>query len=124
MNEPGPLSGANAVTSAVGWLESGLLGTVATAVVTIAIASIGLLMLTGRIDIRRAAQVIFGCFIIFGASTLANGVLVAISGRSSSPDLDQAASPSPPPPPTIPTTANVASTPYNPYASAAYLPPR
>jgi hypothetical protein len=79
-------------------------------------------MLTGRIDVRRAAQVVFGCFVIFGASTIANGILAAISGGGDSPDIAQTA----PPPlqfPSPPVTAQAPSTPYDPYAGAA-LPPR
>lgn len=116
-------SDANVFSSFVGWLEGTLLGTIATAVAIIAIASVGLLMLTGRIDVRRAAQVVFGCFVIFGASPIASGILTAISARGGSFELAQAAAP-PPPLPSPPTTALVPSTPYNPYTSAAYLPPR
>ena len=65
--------GKNAIASAVGWFQGALLGSIATIVAIIAIASVGFLMLTGRIDIRRAARVVFGCFIIFGASTIASG---------------------------------------------------
>lgn len=115
-------SNANAINSAVGWLQSALIGTVATIVAITAIASVGFLMLAGRIDVRRAAQVVFGCFIIFGAATIANGILSAISRGDNSPDLAQTASP-PQPLPGPPATAHVNSTPYNPYASPAYFPP-
>jgi type IV secretory pathway VirB2 component (pilin) len=39
-------AGATAITSAVGWFAGSLLGTIATSVTIIAIASAGLLMLT------------------------------------------------------------------------------
>lgn len=68
-------AGANAISSAVGWFEGTLFGTVATAIAVIEVSSVSFLMLTGRIDVRRAAQVVLGCFIIFGASTVANGIL-------------------------------------------------
>jgi len=115
-------SGSNAFTSALAWLQGTLLGTVATAVAIIAIASIGILMLTGRIDVRRAAQVIFGCFILFGASTIAGGIMAAVNGRGPDTGSVQAAPPPPqlPPPPTAPPAS---ATPYDPYAGAA-LPPR
>ena len=66
-------SALNPIGSAVGWLKDALLGSVATAVAVIAVASLGYLMLTGRIDVRRAVQVVFGCFILFGASSIRPG---------------------------------------------------
>jgi type IV secretion system protein VirB2 len=71
----------NAIGSAVGWLQGTLLGTIAKTVAIIAIAALGLLMLTGRVGVRCSAQVIFGCFIIFGASTIAGGILGAHNGK-------------------------------------------
>lgn len=44
-------------------------------VAIVAVASIGFLMFTGRTDLRRAARVIIGCFILFGATTIANAVV-------------------------------------------------
>jgi type IV secretory pathway VirB2 component (pilin) len=113
----------NAISSALAWLQGAVLGTVATTVAVIVVASVGFLMLTGRIDVRRAAQIVFGCFIIFGASTIASGILGAVEVRGPDPNLASAAPPPPPqlpPPPAIP---SVAATPYDPYAGAA-LPPR
>ena len=46
----------------------------------IAVASVGYLMLTGRIDVRRAVQVVFGCFILFGASSIAQGIMAGANG--------------------------------------------
>ena len=45
----------------------------------IAVATVGFLMMAGRLDVRRAAQIILGCFIMFGASTVAHGMGGAIS---------------------------------------------
>jgi type IV secretory pathway VirB2 component (pilin) len=115
--------GSNAIASVVGWLEQTLLGSVASIVAIIAIASVGFLMLTGRIDIRRAAQVVFGCFIIFGASTITNGILGALNGSSAAAPEIAAAPPPPPVPPQPPAYPKASSTPYDPYAGAA-LPPR
>lgn len=117
------LAGSSATTSAVGSLEGTLLGSVATTVAIIAVASIGLLMLTGRVDVRRAAQVVFGCFIVFGASTIASGILGALNGTGAA--APEFASTPPPPllPPQTPAYPKANSTPYDPYAGAA-LPPR
>lgn len=66
--------GSGVIVSAVRWLEGTLLGTVATVVAVIAVASVGLLMLTGRINWRYGATVILGCFILFGAASIVAGI--------------------------------------------------
>lgn len=67
-------AGSGAVVSAIRWLEGTLLGTVATVVAVIAVASVGFLMLTGRINWRYGATVILGCFILFGAASIVGGI--------------------------------------------------
>ena len=66
--------GSGVIVSAVRWLEGTLLGTVATVVAVIAVATVGLLMLTGRINWRYGATVILGCFILFGAASIVAGI--------------------------------------------------
>lgn len=66
--------GSGAIISALGWLQGTLLGTVATVVAVIAVASVGFLMLTGRINWRHGAVVILGCFILFGAASIVGGI--------------------------------------------------
>jgi type IV secretion system protein VirB2 len=73
-------AGSNVILSAVTWLEGTLLGNVATALAVIAVAATGLLMLTGRIDWRRGATVILGCFIVFGAAAIVAGIRSVASG--------------------------------------------
>lgn len=48
------------IGSALGWIQGTFLGTFATAVAVLAIASIGFLMLSGRVDVRRSARVVLG----------------------------------------------------------------
>jgi type IV secretion system protein VirB2 len=67
-------AGSGAIVSAVRWLEGTLLGTIATVVAVIAVATVGLLMLTGRINWRYGATVILGCFILFGAASIVAGI--------------------------------------------------
>ena len=92
-----PLSGSLAdpggpgvLAAAVQWLQVTLLGTAATSVAVICVAAVGLLMLSGRIDLRRAMTVIAGCFILFGAAGIAAGIQ-AVAGLA-------AAGPAEPPP--------------------------
>ncbi|WP_410468088.1 TrbC/VirB2 family protein [Sphingomonas sp. JC676] len=66
--------GSGVLISAMHWLEGTLLGTVATVVAVIAVAAVGLLMLTGRINWRYGATVILGCFILFGAASIVGGI--------------------------------------------------
>lgn len=67
-------AGSGVLVSAVRWLQGTLLGTVATVVAIIAVASVGFLMLTGRINWRYGATVIIGCFILFGAASIVAGI--------------------------------------------------
>jgi type IV secretion system protein VirB2 len=66
--------GSGAILGAVRWIQGTLLGTVATVVAVIAVAVVGLLMLTGRINWRYGAVVILGCFILFGAASIVAGI--------------------------------------------------
>lgn len=66
--------GSGPIVSAVQWLQGTLLGTVATVVAVIAIACVGFMMLTGRMDWRRGGVVILGCFILFGAVSIVAGI--------------------------------------------------
>ena len=73
-------AGSNVVLNAVTWMQGTLLGNVATALAVIAVGATGLLMLTGRIDWRRGATVILGCFIVFGAAAIVAGIRSVAAG--------------------------------------------
>jgi type IV secretory pathway VirB2 component (pilin) len=66
--------GSGAISGALGWIQGTLLGSVATAVAVIAVASVGLLMLTGRMNWRFGATVVIGLFILFGAGAIVGGI--------------------------------------------------
>jgi type IV secretion system protein VirB2 len=70
-------AGSGPIVAALGWIQGTLLGNVATAVAVIAVAMIGFMMLTGRINWRIGATVIIGCFILFGAATIVAGIRAA-----------------------------------------------
>ena len=67
-------AGSGPIVAALGWLEGTLLGNVATAVAVIAVAMVGFMMLTGRLNWRFGATVIIGCFVLFGASAIVSGI--------------------------------------------------
>lgn len=72
--------GSSVLVNAVTWLQGTLLGTVATVVAVIAVASIGFMMLTGRMNWRHGAVVIVGCFILFGAASIVAGIRQTAGG--------------------------------------------
>jgi type IV secretion system protein VirB2 len=67
-------AGSGPIVRAVSWLQGTLLGTVATIVAVIAVAAVGLMMLTGRMNWRYGVTVIVGLFILFGATTIVGGI--------------------------------------------------
>jgi type IV secretion system protein VirB2 len=66
--------GSGPIVSALMWLQGTLLGNVATAVAVIAVAMVGFMMLTGRMNWRFGATVIIGCFILFGSAAIVSGI--------------------------------------------------
>jgi type IV secretion system protein VirB2 len=106
-------AGASVIVAAVRWLEATLLGTIATTLAVVAIASVGLMMLTGRVNFRYGLTVIAGSFILFGASSIVAGIQSTVSGGDAlayAPAPTVAATPAfPAPPPANP----------DPYAGAA-----
>lgn len=77
---PADPEGSGAIIGALNWLQGTLLGTVATVAAVIAIAAVGFMMLTGRINWRHGAVVILGCFILFGAASIVAGIRAAATG--------------------------------------------
>lgn len=72
--------GSGPIVAALSWLQGTLLGNVATAVAVMAVAAVGFLMLTGRMNWRFGATVIIGCFILFGAASIVAGIQSASQG--------------------------------------------
>lgn len=70
----GDPAGSGPLVNALNWLQGTLLGTVATVAAVIAVAVIGFMMLTGRMNWRYGATVILGCFILFGAASIVAGI--------------------------------------------------
>lgn len=69
--------GSGPIVAALSWLQGTLLGTVATTVAVMAVAAIGFMMLTGRMNWRFGVTVIIGVFILFGASAIVAGIQAA-----------------------------------------------
>ena len=80
--------GGSPLGSAIGWINGTLLGSTATILCVLAVATIGLLMLTGRFPVKESLRVVLGCFLLLGAPALA--LAISTGWRQASP-------PAPPP---------------------------
>jgi type IV secretory pathway VirB2 component (pilin) len=95
--------------AAVTWIERAVLGSVATSIAVIAVAVVGLMMLRGRLEVRRGATVILGCFVLFGAPVLAAGIRGFASNVLPTPPVVPAPRPmpiAPAPSPALPLSPN------------------
>ena len=72
--QAGSPQGSGPIVAAVNWVQGTLLGNVATAVAVIAVAVVGFMMLTGRMNWKHGVTVILGCFILFGATVIVAGI--------------------------------------------------
>lgn len=70
-------AGSDPINNAARWMQDTLLGTLATTVAVMAVAAVGFMMLTGRVNWRFGATVIVGVFIIFGAASIVAGIQTA-----------------------------------------------
>jgi type IV secretion system protein VirB2 len=69
--------GSGPILGAVNWVRGTMEGGIATAVAVIAVAFVGFMMLTGRMNWKHGITVIVGCFILFGAATIVGGIQMA-----------------------------------------------
>jgi type IV secretory pathway VirB2 component (pilin) len=104
--------GSGALVGAVNWLQGTLLGTAATTIAVIAVAGVGLMMLSGRIGAYEALRVVLGCFVLFGAPTIASGLRDLAAGTET-PHVQQTQFVPVPPQAVLPAAD------YDPYAGAS-----
>ena len=69
--------GSGPILGAVNWVRGTMEGGIATAAAVIAVAFVGFMMLTGRMNWKHGITVIVGCFILFGAATIVGGIQMA-----------------------------------------------
>jgi type IV secretion system protein VirB2 len=69
--------GSGPILASIEWIQGTLLGNIATSVAVIAVAVVGFMMLTGRMNWRHGVTVIIGCFILFGAAAIVAGIQAA-----------------------------------------------
>jgi type IV secretion system protein VirB2 len=116
LTDPAPESAINAATN---WIIDLLFGPLATIIAVIAVGWVGYAMLSGRIDIRRGLLVVLGCFLLFGARGIAEGL------RSTAVNEGAAPVEGVPPPPNFTRSGPQANSVngYDPYAGAAVTQP-
>ncbi|MDN3647273.1 TrbC/VirB2 family protein [Pontixanthobacter aestiaquae] len=78
-------SGSDPVANAVNWITDTMLGSVAISLCVLAVAYVGLMMLTGHLSARVALRVILGCFVLLGAPVLASALMGLISQETAAP---------------------------------------
>lgn len=107
-------AGTSSIVSAANWVEQVLLGTSATLVAVLAVAAVGLLMLSGRVHTQRGVTVVIGCFVLFGAPVIAAGLQSMGGGGPGPPQVAMA-------PVEVPAVLQELPVPsdYGPYAGAS-----
>lgn len=108
--------GSSVLGAAVAWLQAALLGTVATALAVLAVAAIGFMMLTGRVNVRPALTVVLGCFILFGAARIVAGLRASVGAGDKAADV---AGPAAPPAPAAATPVAASPPLADPHAGAS-----
>lgn len=115
-----PIPSGSALVAAVLWAQGLALGALATGVAVLAVAWVGLLALQGRMAVRRGGGVLLGCFVLFGAPTLAAGLEQLATGfapaTAPGPPADAIGAIAPSAPAQVPDPA------FDPYAGAAVRP--
>ena len=115
--EPRMISGpasSSSIVAGVTWVEHALLGTAATAIAVICVAGLGFAFLAGRVPMRRAITVLIGCFILFGAPSIAAGLSALASREPPSALPEQGPAPQFPVVPQA--SSRTAPDPFNPYS--------
>lgn len=67
--------GDTSIGTAIDWIGATVFGPASIVFCTIAIAFVGLTMLTGNLPVRRGLHVVVGCFVLFGAPLIATNLL-------------------------------------------------
>ena len=103
---PAPFVGLSGIE---GWLT----GPLGTGIAVIAVAWFGFSLLGGRLSLRRGGMVVLGCFVLFGAPSIARGLL-GLAGETRGPIAVSGPATIDVPPPAVPTPPA-----YDPDAGAA-----
>jgi type IV secretion system protein VirB2 len=100
--------------AAVRWIDGLLFGPLGTGLAIIAVGWFGFSLLAGRLPLRRGGVLVLGCFILFGAPTIAQA-LAGLAWQTSAGTAAVSQAQISVPPPAVPPTPPA----YDPYAGAA-----
>lgn len=100
-----------AIESGANWLVALATGSLALGVCVLAVAGVGLLMLSGRLPVGHGFRVVLGCFVLLGAPVVSAGLLSLVDGQAYS----EATAPEPP----IAARPALPPANYDPYAGAS-----
>ena len=79
-------SESSVISASANWIAGTLTGTLGLSVTVVAVAWFGFMMLRGSLDIGRGLRIVMGCFVLFGAPSIAQGLLeLARIGEGSRP---------------------------------------
>jgi len=77
-------SASSPIASSVDWINGVLFSQIALGLCVLAVAFVGVLMLTGRLPLRQGMRVMLGCFVLLGAPMIAVGLMGSLEDRSAS----------------------------------------
>jgi type IV secretory pathway VirB2 component (pilin) len=109
----GPRFGNSTLVEAVLWFEHLRLGSLSTTIAMRAVGITGAMMLTGKVDVRRATAAIIGCFLLFGSPAISAGLNAMLTEPTGGTSTKV-----PHPPPQL-LLAPASANPFDPYAGAA-----
>lgn len=109
---PFAASGATPIEAAAEGLNAFATGNLAIGLCVLAIAVIGLSMLSGRLSVRNGMRIVLGCFVLLGAPVIA-AALMGLAGQGSVVSAAQA------PNETSQLRAPLPKSTYDPYAGAS-----
>ena len=78
-----------AISSAVEWIAASVTSSVATMILSIAVACFGMSMLAGHLSARRGLFLVLGCFILTGSAQIAGSMMGSIARQEAIPALPQ-----------------------------------
>ena len=104
---------ASGAFAAAQWTEQLLVGPLGTSLAVIAVAWFGFGLLAGRFSLRRGGLLVLGCFVLFGAPSIARGLIGLVYSGGQTAALPPQKIAVPPPP------VAVSPPPFDPYAGAS-----
>ncbi len=79
----------SAISYAAGWITASVASSVATTILSIAVACFGMSMLAGRLSARRGLLLVLGCFTLTGSAQIAVSLMGTITRQVTMPALPQ-----------------------------------